>query len=104
MRAVSEQTVREMTLGALERSHAQVAVSVSGWGQAAWGSRGYCINAELFRNWASPIVDPSTPISSGTVAPRSMVAIPGLPEGAGGAVVIATLATLRRRRDRSLTA
>lgn len=28
--AVSEQTVREMTLGALERSHAQVAVSVSG--------------------------------------------------------------------------
>ena len=28
--AVSEQTVREMTAGALERSHAQVAVSVSG--------------------------------------------------------------------------
>jgi len=28
--AVSEQTVREMTEGALERSHAQVAVSVSG--------------------------------------------------------------------------
>ncbi len=28
--AVSEQTVREMTVGALERSHAQVAVSVSG--------------------------------------------------------------------------
>ena len=28
--AVSEQTVREMTIGALERSHAQVAVSVSG--------------------------------------------------------------------------
>lgn len=28
--AVSEQTVHEMTLGALERSHAQVAVSVSG--------------------------------------------------------------------------
>ena len=28
--AVSEQTVREMTAGALERSHAQVAVSISG--------------------------------------------------------------------------
>lgn len=36
--AVSEQTVREMTRGALQRSHAQVAVSVSGTAGPAGGT------------------------------------------------------------------
>ena len=39
--AVSEQTAREMTVGALARSHAQVAVSVSGTAGPAGGTPGH---------------------------------------------------------------
>ncbi|HMN40578.1 MAG TPA: hypothetical protein PKE29_07000 [Phycisphaerales bacterium] len=77
---------------------AGIAISVTGWGNSTYGSAAFALSVELFRNWMAPIVDPSTPISSALQAPRSMVAIPGLPAWMGGAMVCAALAGVRRRR------
>ena len=51
---------------------AGMAVSVSGYGQARYGSMGFCINVINFRNWILPIVDPDSPIDSAIQAPTAM--------------------------------
>ena len=75
-----------------------IAVSVTGWGESDYGSSAFCVNIDLVRNWAMPIIDPDQPVTSGVVAPRSFVSLPGLPEWVGGTVVVGALSTLRRRR------
>jgi nicotinamide-nucleotide amidase len=49
--AVSEETVREMALGAVERSHAQVSVAVSGTAGPSGGSPGKPVGTVCFA-WA----------------------------------------------------
>jgi hypothetical protein len=82
--------------GAMEL--AGIAVSVTGWGNSQYGSAAFALSVELFRAWMAPIVDPTTPISSAVEAPRSMIAIPGMPGWAGGAMMASGLAGWRRRR------
>lgn len=76
---------------------AGMAVSVSGYGQARYGSYGFCINVTLLRNWMLPIVDPNTPIDSSIEAPAAMG------NGFEREVALASvgvLALMRRRRAR----
>lgn len=77
---------------------AGIAISVSEWGQSSWGSMSFALNANLYRNWAMPIVDPSTPITSGIIAPQASVALPGVHPVLGGLALIAMLGSIRRRR------
>ncbi len=77
---------------------AGIAISVTGWGNSQYGGAAFCLSIELFRNWMAPIVDPATPVSSAVQAPRSMVAIPGLPSWAGGLLLTSGLMGWRRRR------
>lgn len=76
---------------------AGIAVSVAGWNAARWGNAGFALNVDLLRTWMVPIVDPSTPISSGITAPRAFVGIPGLPVWLGGALLGAAALGRRRR-------
>lgn len=76
---------------------AGVAVSVIGFGQAAWGSAAFALNVNLYKNWMMPIVDPETPVSSGVGAPRAALGLPGAPAWLGGAVLACSAFGSRRR-------
>ncbi len=50
---------------------AAIAVSVSGYGSAAYGQSGYAIRLEPVMTWIMEVADPAMPISSSIVAPRA---------------------------------
>jgi len=50
---------------------AAIAVSVSGYGSAAYGQSGYAIRLEPLMTWIMEVADPGMPISSSVVAPRA---------------------------------
>jgi hypothetical protein len=77
---------------------AGVAVSVTGFGSAAYYNAAFAISMDSVRSWLNPVVDPVEPVSSSVIAPRAGVGLPWVPAWAGGAALTATLATLRRRR------
>lgn len=77
---------------------AGIAVSVTSFGTSPWGCAAFALNVDMFRTWMQPVVDPAAPVSSAVVAPRAMLAIPGLPAWAGGAAACAAMISLRRRR------
>jgi hypothetical protein len=78
---------------------AGMAVSVSGYGQARYGSMGFCINVINFRNWIMPIVDPDTPIDSAIQAPTAMreIGVDGEKEIALAGVGVMVMMRRRRR-------
>lgn len=77
---------------------AGIAVSVTNFGSAPYYAAAYALSVDLAKGWMLPIVNPSEPVSSGVVAPRAGVGAGGLPPWAGGAALVCTLATFRRRR------
>ncbi len=77
---------------------AGIAVSVMGFGSSQWNYAAFALNANLFRMWAQPIVDPAMPISSGVAPPRAMLVVPGAPEWLGSALTLAVLVGMRRRK------
>jgi hypothetical protein len=77
---------------------AGIAISVTAFGSSQYGSAAFSLNVDLFRTWMVPLVDPTQPISSAVEAPRAALAVPGVPDWLGGAIVALTLAGFRRRR------
>lgn len=52
---------------------AGIAVSVTNYGSAPYGTMGFCVNVITIRNWILPIVDPDSPIDSSIIAPQAML-------------------------------
>jgi hypothetical protein len=77
---------------------AGIAVSVFGFGSAQWYNSAFALNVTLYRNWMMPIVDPDTPVSSGVMAPRAMLGVPGLGAFEGACIFTIAAALTRRRR------
>jgi hypothetical protein len=77
---------------------AAIAVSISGYGAAAYGQNGYAIRLEPLKTWIMEVADPAMPIASSVVAPRASIIGPGMIGVAAGAGLLAGLYGLRRRR------
>lgn len=77
---------------------AAIAVSISGFGSAAYGQSGYAVRLEPVKDWIMAVADPDMPISSSVVAPRASLAAPGWVGALGGAMLLTGLCGLARRR------
>ncbi len=79
-----------------------IAVSISGFGQAAYGQSGYAVRLEPVKAWIMEVADPTMPITSSVVAPRSSLVGPGWLGIAAGTAMLAGLAGVRSRRHRRI--
>ncbi len=79
---------------------AAIAVSISGFGQAAYGQAGYAVRLESVKPWIMEVADPEAPVSSSIVAPRASLAAPGWVGIAGTAMFMTGLYGVRRRGRR----